>query len=299
MRSSGDSGTRPGAPDTVLVVDFGAQYAQLIARRVRECRVFSRDRAAHDAVAQMLAQRPAAIILSGGPASVYAPGAPQAAPAGLLDAGVPILGICYGFQLMVSGLGGGVERTGGGEYGATSSSCARQVRRPAQLPGLLPAPMAACCSAACRPISRSGCRTATRCAAAPPGFTVTAADGRRPGGGVRGSCPGSVRRAVPPRGGCTPSTGWRCSRSSCTTPPAAGQPGRCAASSTSRSNGSARRSAPAGDLRPVRRGRLRGRRCPRAARDRLQADLCLRRPRPAAHGRGRAGRAGLRGCHRR
>ena len=160
MRSSGDSGTRPGAPDTVLVVDFGAQYAQLIARRVRECRVFSQIVPPTMTVEQMLELRPAAIILSGGPASVYAPGAP-AAPAGLLDAGVPILGICYGFQLMVSGLGGRVERTGGGEYGATTLELRPPGPRPAQLPGLLPAPMAACCSAACRRISRSGCRTAT------------------------------------------------------------------------------------------------------------------------------------------
>jgi GMP synthase (glutamine-hydrolysing) len=105
-------------PDTVLVVDFGAQYAQLIARRVRECHVYSEIVPAAMPVAEMLARRPRAIILSGGPASVYAPGAPPA-PDGLLQAGVPILGICYGFQLMVSGLGGTVQRTSGGEYGAT------------------------------------------------------------------------------------------------------------------------------------------------------------------------------------
>src|SRR5207253_925076 len=69
-------------------------------------------------VAEMLAKRPKAIILSGGPSSVYADGAPPA-PAGLFDAGVPVLGICYGFQLMVAGLGGTVERTGAAEYGAT------------------------------------------------------------------------------------------------------------------------------------------------------------------------------------
>ena len=68
--------------------------------------------------AEMLARNPRAIILSGGPASVYAPGAPPV-PRGLLDAGIPVLGICYGFQLMMAGLGGSVERTGGGEYGAT------------------------------------------------------------------------------------------------------------------------------------------------------------------------------------
>src|SRR5215472_18361793 len=103
----------------VLVVDFGAQYAQLIARRVRECQVYSEVVPSTMAVQDMLAKNPSAVILSGGPSSVYAPGAPPA-PAGLLTAGVPILGICYGFQLMVRDLGGQVLRTGTGEYGATA-----------------------------------------------------------------------------------------------------------------------------------------------------------------------------------
>jgi GMP synthase (glutamine-hydrolysing) len=107
----------PGGFDTVLVVDFGAQYAQLIARRVRECHVYSEIVPSTMPVAEMLARRPKAVILSGGPASVYAEGAPPA-PAGLFGAGVPVLGICYGFQLMVAGLGGTVERTGAAEYGA-------------------------------------------------------------------------------------------------------------------------------------------------------------------------------------
>jgi GMP synthase (glutamine-hydrolysing) len=106
-------------PDIVLVVDFGAQYAQLIARRVRECHVYSEIVPATMTVAEMLARRPRAIILSGGPASVYAPGAPPAQD-GMFEAGVPVLGICYGFQLMMSGLGGTVTRTSGGEYGATA-----------------------------------------------------------------------------------------------------------------------------------------------------------------------------------
>ena len=119
MRSpEGAGGDAPQAPDTVLVVDFGAQYAQLIARRVRECQVYSEIVPAAMPVAEMLARRPRAIILSGGPASVYAPGAPPA-PDGIFAAGIPVLGICYGFQLMVAGLGGAVRRTGGGEYGAT------------------------------------------------------------------------------------------------------------------------------------------------------------------------------------
>jgi GMP synthase (glutamine-hydrolysing) len=109
----------PGGFDTVLVVDFGAQYAQLIARRVRECHVYSEIVPSTMPVEQMLAKRPKAIILSGGPSSVYADGAPPA-PEGLFTAGVPILGICYGFQLMVAELGGTVARTGLAEYGATS-----------------------------------------------------------------------------------------------------------------------------------------------------------------------------------
>src|ERR1700679_2774300 len=116
-KAGGVSG--PGGFDTVLVVDFGAQYAQLIARRVRECQVYSEIVPSTMPAAEILAKKPAAIILSGGPASVYAPGAPPA-PAGppdLFGAGVPVLGICYGFQLMVSGLGGQVAHTGSGEYG--------------------------------------------------------------------------------------------------------------------------------------------------------------------------------------
>jgi GMP synthase (glutamine-hydrolysing) len=102
----------------VLVVDFGAQYAQLIARRVREAQVYSEIVPHTTPVAELLARRPAAIVLSGGPASVYAPGAPRVDPA-LFTSGVPILGICYGFQAMADALGGCVQRTGSGEYGRT------------------------------------------------------------------------------------------------------------------------------------------------------------------------------------
>jgi len=103
----------------VLVVDFGAQYAQLIARRVRECHVYSEIVPSTISTDEIVQRKPAAIILSGGPASVYAPGAPPAPP-GLLEAGIPVLGICYGFQLMVRDLGGEVARTGAGEYGAAT-----------------------------------------------------------------------------------------------------------------------------------------------------------------------------------
>ena len=113
------SATEPQHPKPVLVVDLGAQYAQLIARRVRECVVYS-EIVAHDApVAELRAMRPAGIILSGGPASVYEPEAPSVDPA-LFELGVPVLGICYGHQLMARALGGEVAATGQREYGATT-----------------------------------------------------------------------------------------------------------------------------------------------------------------------------------
>ncbi|GAA1601538.1 glutamine-hydrolyzing GMP synthase [Actinoplanes couchii] len=102
----------------MLVVDFGAQYAQLIARRVREARVYSEIVPHSMPVAEMLAKDPAAIILSGGPSSVYEPGAPTL-DAGLFDSDVPVFGICYGFQAMAQALGGTVAHTGSREYGRT------------------------------------------------------------------------------------------------------------------------------------------------------------------------------------
>lgn len=107
-------------PRPVLVVDFGAQYAQLIARRVREANVYSEIVPHSMQVADMLAKNPAAIILSGGPSSVYEDGAPSISPE-IFDAGVPILGICYGFQTMAQALGGTVGRTGTREYGHTEA----------------------------------------------------------------------------------------------------------------------------------------------------------------------------------
>ena len=105
----------------VLVVDFGAQYAQLIARRVREANAFSEVVPHTISVTEMLAKEPAAIILSGGPSSVYASGAPELDPA-ILEAGVPVFGMCYGFQVMVKALGGTVDRTGLSEYGSTPAT---------------------------------------------------------------------------------------------------------------------------------------------------------------------------------
>ncbi|GAA4193624.1 MULTISPECIES: glutamine-hydrolyzing GMP synthase [Microbispora] len=105
--------------DTVLVVDFGAQYAQLIARRVRECHVYSEIVPSTMPVSEMLERKPKAIILSGGPSSVYAEGAPPV-PDGLFETGVPTFGICYGFQAMARALGGEVAKTGTAEFGGTS-----------------------------------------------------------------------------------------------------------------------------------------------------------------------------------
>ena len=105
-------------PDLVLVVDYGAQYAQLIARRVREAHVYSEIVAHTTPVAEIVARRPKAVILSGGPASVYEPGAPRTDPA-LFEIGVPVFGICYGFQAMTQALGGEVADTGHSEFGRT------------------------------------------------------------------------------------------------------------------------------------------------------------------------------------
>ena len=118
----------------VLVVDFGAQYAQLIARRVREAHVYS-EIVPHTITATEVVDRaPSAIILSGGPASVYAEGAPRLDPA-ILDTGIPVFGICYGFQAMAQALGGTVARTGQSEFGRTPLA----VRDPGSLFRGLPA----------------------------------------------------------------------------------------------------------------------------------------------------------------
>jgi GMP synthase (glutamine-hydrolysing) len=105
----------------VLVVDFGAQYAQLIARRVREAKIYSEVVPHTMSTADLLAKDPAAIVLSGGPSSVYEEGAPEL-DRSLLEAGVPVFGMCYGFQAMSQALGGTVAHTGLGEYGATPAN---------------------------------------------------------------------------------------------------------------------------------------------------------------------------------
>lgn len=117
----------------VLVVDFGAQYAQLIARRVRQARVYSEIVPSNISVADIAAKRPTAIILSGGPSSVYEAGAPKVDPA-LFALGIPIFGICYGFQAMAQALGGRVDQTGHREYGRTNFNASQSSKLFASLP---------------------------------------------------------------------------------------------------------------------------------------------------------------------
>src|SRR5437763_11345181 len=102
--------------DEVLVLDFGGQYSQLIARRVRECGVFAELLPYDVALEEVKRRQPRGLILSGGPASVYADGAPKLRTE-LLELGIPVLGICYGMQAMVLALGGRVEGAEVGEFG--------------------------------------------------------------------------------------------------------------------------------------------------------------------------------------
>jgi len=102
--------------ELVVVIDFGSQYGQLIARRVREQQVYCRILSHRTTAAEIAAMKPVGIILSGGPASVYEPGAPRC-DEGLFKLGIPILGICYGMQLSVQILGGKVDRADRREYG--------------------------------------------------------------------------------------------------------------------------------------------------------------------------------------
>jgi GMP synthase (glutamine-hydrolysing) len=140
-----------------VVLDFGAQYAQLIARRVRECHVYSEIAPYDTPVAELEARRPAGLILSGGPASVYEPGAPSVDPA-VFELGVPTLGICYGQQAMALSLGGRVEHTGAREYGRTQLSVVE--------PGVLLADLP--------PEETVWMSHSDTVTAAPPGFAVTA-----------------------------------------------------------------------------------------------------------------------------
>ena len=147
--------------DLVIVVDFGAQYAQLIARRVREAKVYSEIMPHTASAEQIMARNPKAVILSGGPSSVYEPGAPQLDP-GLLTGGTPVFGICYGFMAMAQALGGAVAKTGMREYGRT----AVQVVEPGTLLAGLPSTLSSWMS------------HGDEVTGAPDGFTVTATSAR-------------------------------------------------------------------------------------------------------------------------
>ena len=149
-------------PATVLVVDFGAQYAQLIARRVREAQVYSEIVPSSTPVADLVARKPAAIILSGGPSSVYADGAPAVDPE-LFTAGIPVFGMCYGFQAMAQALGGEVAPDGTREYGRTELAVS-------DTPGALHEGLPAS-----HPVWMSHGDSVVR---APEGFTVTASSAR-------------------------------------------------------------------------------------------------------------------------
>jgi GMP synthase (glutamine-hydrolysing) len=135
-RRDRDGAGAPGRQE-VLVLDFGGQYSQLIARRVRECGVFSELLPHHVPLDQIQARRPRGLILSGGPASVYAPDAPPLRPE-LLELGVPVLGICYGMQAMVRQLGGRVEAASVGEFGRSTLTVQEHGRLLAGLPDQQP-----------------------------------------------------------------------------------------------------------------------------------------------------------------
>ena len=154
---------RDVATDEVVVLDYGGQYSQLIARRVRECGVFSELLPHHVGVEEVRRRKPKGLILSGGPASVYAPGAPRLDPA-LLELGIPVLGICYGMQALVLTLGGRVESAEVGEFGRSQLT----VTEPGRLLAGTPA--------------EQKCWMSHRDTvyAAPPGFTALASSSESP-----------------------------------------------------------------------------------------------------------------------
>ncbi|MFY9615557.1 MAG: glutamine-hydrolyzing GMP synthase [Candidatus Dormiibacterota bacterium] len=155
--------TPPTAPETVLVLDFGSQYSQLIARRVREAKVYCELVPGTASIEKLRQLNPRGLILSGGPASVYEEGAPHPDPA-IYDLGVPVLGICYGMQLMAEQLGGGVEPSSKREYGLASLVVDDKKSIFGRMPNQMPVWMS----------------HGDRISAPPPGFRVLAHSGNSP-----------------------------------------------------------------------------------------------------------------------
>ena len=174
---------REVATDEVVVLDYGGQYSQLIARRVRECGVFSELLPHHVGVEEVRRRRPKGLILSGGPASVYAEGAPRLDPE-LLELGIPVLGICYGMQALVLTLGGKVEGAEVGEFGRSQLTVSDQGRLLAGTP------------------AEQSCWMSHRDTVyePPPGFTALASSTESPVAALEDVERGPVRHPVPPRG---------------------------------------------------------------------------------------------------
>src|SRR4051812_11357435 len=178
---------RPAAHDEVLVLDFGGQYSQLIARRVRECGVFSELLPHHVPLEEIKRRAPRGLILSGGPASVYSEDAPKLRQE-LLELGIPVLGICYGMQAMALELGGRVEGAAIGEFGRSELKVHEHGRLLAGLP------------------AEQSCWMSHRDTVyePPAGAGAPAASSEAPGGALEPIHPRPLRPPIPPQGVPTP-----------------------------------------------------------------------------------------------